>query len=91
MENEVKRLKEKLNKYKKSDIIFTTHAEIRAFGRGIDLEEVKENIINPARLVYVKMQDFKIELVGLKLIISGKNVEITDVVNDDIMTKKVQF
>src|SRR3989339_828052 len=59
MENEVKRLKEKLNKYKKSDIIFTTHAEIRAFGRGIDLEEVKENIINPARLVYVKMQDFK--------------------------------
>jgi len=61
MENEVKRLKEKLNKYKKSDIIFTTHAEIRAFGRGIDLEEVKENIINPARLVYVKMQDFKFD------------------------------
>src|SRR3989339_486441 len=64
MENEVKRLKEKLNKYKKSDIIFTTHAEIRAFGRGIDLEEVKENIINPARLVYVKMQDFKFDFDG---------------------------
>jgi hypothetical protein len=48
--------KEKLSKYKKSDIIFTTHAEIRAFGRGIDLEEVKGNILNPTRLVWVEQQ-----------------------------------
>jgi len=48
------KLKEKLKRYRKSDIIFTTHAEIRALGRGIDLEEVKENIINPEKLVYAK-------------------------------------
>ncbi len=49
--------KKKLSKYKPKDIIFTTHAEIRALGRGIDLEEVKNNIVNPEKLVYVQEQD----------------------------------
>jgi len=48
--------KRKLSKYEKKDIIFTSHAEIRALGRGIDLEEVKENIIIPKRLVYIQEQ-----------------------------------
>lgn len=53
---ELEELKERLKSYKKSDIIFTKHAEIRALGRGIDLEEVKENIVNPTKLVYAKEQ-----------------------------------
>ena len=53
------KLKERLKKYKKSEIIFTTHAEIRALGRGIDLEEVKENIVKPERLVYFKKTNAK--------------------------------
>ena len=52
-------LKEKLRTYKKSDIIITDHADIQAFTRDVDLEEVKENIINPTKLVYVKEQGTK--------------------------------
>jgi hypothetical protein len=48
--------KERLSKYKRADIIFTTHAEIRTLGRGIDLEEVKDNILNPTKLVCVIQQ-----------------------------------
>jgi lipoate-protein ligase A len=51
--------KEKLKSYKKSDIIFTSHAKIRALGRGIDLEEVRENIVNPIKLVYAKKLEEK--------------------------------
>ena len=51
---ELEEFKTKLRKYKKEDIIFTKHAEIRALGRGIELEEVKENIINPVKLVYAR-------------------------------------
>ncbi|MGY4884335.1 MAG: hypothetical protein ACP5NZ_02025 [Nanobdellota archaeon] len=53
----VNELKEKLEKHKKSDIIITEHAEIRALERDIDLDEVKENIVNPIRLVYAKELD----------------------------------
>lgn len=56
---ELNELKENLRKYKKSDIIVTQHAEFQAFTRNIDLEEVKENVINPARLVYAKKQEAK--------------------------------
>lgn len=56
---ELGELKTKLKKYKKSDIIFTTHAEIRALGRRINLEEVKENIINPTKLVYAEKVNAK--------------------------------
>jgi ribosomal protein S1 len=52
-------LKEKLRKYKKSDIIITNHAELQAFVREVDLEEVKENVINPTKLVYAKRQEAK--------------------------------
>ena len=52
-------LKEKLSKYNKSDIIITNHAELQAFTRDIDLGEVKENIINPTKLVYAKKQEAK--------------------------------
>jgi hypothetical protein len=50
-------LKEKLKTYKKLDIIFTKHAEIQSIVRDIGLEEVKENIVNPAKLVYAKEQE----------------------------------
>ncbi|MEK6913092.1 MAG: hypothetical protein AABW47_00265 [Nanoarchaeota archaeon] len=53
---ELDNFKERLCRYKRTDIIFTTHAEIRALGRGIDLEEVKSNILNPTRLVWIEQQ-----------------------------------
>ena len=53
----IEELKKKLTSYKRKDIIFTPHAEIRAFGRQINLEEVKGNILNPTKLVYVKEQE----------------------------------
>jgi len=49
-------LKNKLKSYKKQDIIITKHAELQAFSRNINLEEVKENIIKPDKLVYAKKQ-----------------------------------
>lgn len=48
--------KEKLKGYNKESIIFTHHTEIRALMRDINLEEVKNNIINPIKLVYFKEQ-----------------------------------
>ncbi|MFA4952787.1 MAG: hypothetical protein WC584_01040 [Candidatus Pacearchaeota archaeon] len=50
-------LKNKLRKYKKKDIIFTKHTEIRALSRNMNLDEIKENIINPKKLVFCKEQD----------------------------------
>ena len=49
--------KEKLSSYKRKDLIFTSHAEIQAIFREIDLEEVKENILYPTKLVYFEEQD----------------------------------
>ena len=46
----------KLKKYKKEDIIITSHAILQAQFRSIDLDEVKENIINPKRLDFAKKQ-----------------------------------
>jgi hypothetical protein len=48
--NLVEELKEKLKQYSREQIIFTTHARIRAIQRGIDLEEIKDNLLNPNRL-----------------------------------------
>ena len=56
---DLKELKNRFRRYKKEDIIITKHAELQAFVREIDLQEVKENIINPEKLVYVKKQDTK--------------------------------
>lgn len=53
------KLKEKLSKYRKSDIIITDHADLQAFTRDVDLDEVKGNIVNPTRLVHVKKQEAK--------------------------------
>jgi len=52
-------LKEKLRKYKKEDIIITPHAELQALIREANLDEVKENVINPEKLVYVEEQKAK--------------------------------
>jgi hypothetical protein len=49
--------KKKLREYSSKDIVVTGHADIRALARGIDLEEVKRNICNPEKLVYVEKQD----------------------------------
>ncbi|MBU0957733.1 MAG: hypothetical protein KKF56_02885 [Nanoarchaeota archaeon] len=46
----------KLRSYRKEDIIITDHAEVRAILREIDLEEIRNNIINPDKLVYVEEQ-----------------------------------
>ena len=56
---ELDKFKEILSNYKKSDIIITQHADLQAFVRGVDLEEVKENIIHPTKLVYIKKQEAK--------------------------------
>jgi len=49
-------LMEKLKKYKKQDIIITNHAQLQAIFRGISLDEIKENIINPERLYFARKQ-----------------------------------
>jgi len=54
---DLEKLKEKLKTYKKEEIIIKYHAEIRAIVRDIDLDEVKENITNPKRLVYAEKQE----------------------------------
>ncbi len=44
--------KKRLQQYDKNDIILTDHAILQAAFRGIDLDEVRENIINPQRLQF---------------------------------------
>lgn len=53
---DINTFKEKLKSYDKKHIFLTNHAKIRALMRNIDLEEVKNNIINPVKLVYFKEQ-----------------------------------
>ncbi len=52
-------LKQKLSSYSKKDIIITDHAEIQAIVREISLEEIKQNIVKPEKLVYAKEQESK--------------------------------
>ena len=54
-------LREKLRKYRKEDIIITEHAKIQSIVRDVDLEDVKENLINPKKLVYFEKQEAKKE------------------------------
>ncbi len=49
-------LKEKLMHYGRKDIIITGHAEEQAIFRGVSINEVMENIINPERLVFADKQ-----------------------------------
>ncbi|RMF89995.1 MAG: DUF4258 domain-containing protein [Methanobacteriota archaeon] len=46
----------KLKGYRSEDLIFTSHAKIQAVVRGIDLREVKDNILNPRRLAFAEKQ-----------------------------------
>lgn|SRR3989344_5125505 len=54
-------LVKKLVSYKKEDIIITGHAEEQAIFRSINLNEVKENIINPKRLTFAGKQKTEME------------------------------
>lgn len=58
---DLKKLKERFREHKKEDIIITKHAELQAFVRDINLEEVKNNIINPEKLIYTKQEESKKE------------------------------
>jgi hypothetical protein len=49
-------LKNKLQKYKKDDIILTPHAEIRLNQRNISKNDIIKNITNPTRLYYAEKQ-----------------------------------
>lgn len=53
-------LKNKLRNYGSKDIIFTTHSELQALMRNVDLEEVKNNILNPEKLVFAERQEIEI-------------------------------
>jgi len=54
---EVEELKAKLKRYSEKDIIVTPHAEIQATVREVKIEEVKNNIMNPEKLVFVEEQE----------------------------------
>lgn len=51
--------KEKLRLYKKKEIKITDHAYAQAIFRNINIDEVKENIINPEKLSFVREQKGK--------------------------------
>ncbi|MBS3084743.1 hypothetical protein J4411_02420 [Candidatus Pacearchaeota archaeon] len=55
----LEKFKEKLKSYSKEDIIFTNHAKLQAILRDVYLEDVKNDVINPFRLVYIQKQDAK--------------------------------
>lgn len=50
-------LKSKLIKYDINQIKISEHALEQAAVRGVNIKEVKENIINPKRLVYARKQE----------------------------------
>jgi len=55
----IEELKNKLRKYEKNDIIVSEHAVMRADFRNTSIEEVKENICNPEKLVYFQEKQAK--------------------------------
>lgn len=42
---ELEKFKEKLKRYREEDIVFTSHAEIRALFRNMDLDEILPELI----------------------------------------------
>ena len=52
-------LKDKLKSYSNRNIIVTDHASIRADFRKVTIEEVKNNITNPEKLVYFREVEAK--------------------------------
>ncbi|MFH0978323.1 MAG: hypothetical protein V1837_03390 [Candidatus Woesearchaeota archaeon] len=57
--NEREYIRSKLAKFRKDDIIFTEHTEIRLLQRQLKREEIIENIINPSRLEYAIREEAK--------------------------------
>ena len=55
--NHAESLIPRLKNYSKESIIFSTHAKEQAIFRGILLDEIRENIINPKRLVFAGRQE----------------------------------
>ena len=51
--------KQKLKKYKENDIIINKHAKEQADLRQVSFEEIKQNILNPEKLVFVEEQEAK--------------------------------
>jgi hypothetical protein len=49
----------RLSRYRKGDIIISFHAVEQAIFRGIDLEEVRQNILEPTRLSFAEKQKAK--------------------------------
>ena len=56
---DLEELKRKLKRYKREEIIISRHANLQAFVRDINIEEVKDNIVNPGKLVYAEKQESK--------------------------------
>ena len=54
---DLEELKKKLIGYDKKDIIITEHAELQAYIRQIDLDEVRNNVVNPEKLVFIEQQE----------------------------------
>ncbi|MFH1072565.1 MAG: hypothetical protein V1743_04010 [Nanoarchaeota archaeon] len=50
-------VQEQLRAFRKEDVIITDHAFVQAIFRNVSIDEIKENIINPARLSYALKQD----------------------------------
>jgi hypothetical protein len=50
-------VKERLICFKREDIIFTDHAEIRIIQRQLSKTEIIENILNPVRLEYARREE----------------------------------
>ena len=55
--NYKERVIEKFKKFKNKDIIITHHAELQSIFRNISLDEIRDNIINPKRLVFAGKQE----------------------------------
>ena len=49
----------KLARYKPEDIDFTAHAKLQAQVRQLSLDEIRGNILNPAKLTYAERQPAK--------------------------------
>ena len=49
--------KNRLRKYQKKDIVVTEHADLQAFLRRINLEEVKANLLDPVKLVHFNKEE----------------------------------
>lgn len=50
---------ERLSSIKESDVVFSTHAQVRMKQRQIDAGDVIKNILNPIRLVYAARAESK--------------------------------